>query len=88
MKALEEPPAKIVKEISQPEKPKTSNEPVEKEDPVPTAMEMALREAMERSIEQHSQDKVVRGKQKKTASKNELEQILSRTLQHKVRTGK
>ena len=91
MKALEEPPVKAAKP-SRPgkqssEQPIVASAPeVPKEEPVPTAMEAALREAMERSKEQHSEEVEVKGKKKAKSSNNELEQILSRTLQHKVRT--
>ncbi len=94
MKALEEPPVKIVKEIQQQPVARqayaaAASEPEEKEAPVPTAMEMALREAMERSKDQQSVEELVeKGKRKSKSSQNELEQILMRTLQHKVRTGK
>ncbi len=93
MKALEEPPVKIVKEMQQPAARNvaaSAAEPEEKEAPVPTAMEMALREAMDRSKEQQASIEmpVEKGKQKSKSSQNELEQILMRTLQHKVRTGK
>jgi small subunit ribosomal protein S1 len=87
MKALEEPPVKIVKEVQQQPKSSKPAEETEHEEPVPTAMEMALREAMERS-----KDRVVipsaKGKRKTAANKDEIEQILSRTLEHKVRTGR
>lgn len=82
MKALEEPPAKIVKEI-QKQADKQENEEVEK--PVPTAMEIALREAMERSQEQRS-DEGGKEKQKVKGSDSELEQILARTLKQRVRS--
>ena len=88
MKALEEPPAKVIKEVAQQAPAKPAAEPAEKETPIPTAMEIALREAMERSIEQHTPEKTSKDKNKPKASQNELEQILSRTLQHKVRTSK
>lgn len=87
MKALEERPQKPAKG-AQKETPqnKEANEPEEeKELPVPTAMEMALREAMERS-KTHVVEPVQKGK-RKPAKKNELEQILNRTLEHKVRSG-
>jgi small subunit ribosomal protein S1 len=93
MKALEEPPVKVVKQVSKPAKPgeqvtaPASSGPEEpKEEPVPTAMEAALREAMQRSKDQHAEEPEVKGKKKGKGSNNELEQILSRTLQHKVRT--
>ena len=52
-------------------------------------MEMALREAMERSkdLNNELEDKP-KGKKKAKSSQNDLEQILMRTLQQKVRTGK
>jgi len=90
MKALEEPPVKIIKEIQQqPAQKATASEPEVKEAPVPTAMEMALREAMERSkdLNNELEDKP-KGKKKAKSSQNDLEQILMRTLQQKVRTGK
>ncbi len=83
MKALEERPQKPAKgaqkdttqakDAAQPE--------AEKEQPVPTAMEMALREAMERS-KTHVEETTPRGK-RKPGRKNELEQILNRTLEHR-----
>lgn len=83
MKALEEPPVKEVKE-SRPargerEAPQRLEE--ENDEPVPTAMEVALREAMERSREKQAVPDKSRRKNK--APVNELEQILSRTLQNK-----
>jgi predicted RNA-binding protein with RPS1 domain len=91
MKALEEPPVKIVKEVQQQPIAKLSSvaEPEVKEAPVPTAMEMALREAMERSKDFDGEDEdKKKGKKKSKSPQNDLEQILMRTLQHKVRTGK
>ncbi len=82
MKALEEKPAKVAKEAQQAKEPEA-----EKEAPTPTAMEMALREAMERS--KAKQDIEPATKNKRKASKDdEIEKILSRTLQHKLRTSK
>jgi small subunit ribosomal protein S1 len=85
MKALEEPPAKVVKEVKPERQPvaKANSEPEAKEEAVPTALEFALREAMQRSQEQHVEETVAKGKRKSHASKNDLEQILSRTLQQK-----
>jgi ribosomal protein S1 len=91
MKALEEKPVKVFKE----EKPaKTSKdspkaahaEEEPKEPPVPTAMEIAFREAMERSTDrvEETPAKSKKGPQ----NKDEMEQILSRTLEQKVRTAK
>ena len=91
MKALEEKPVKIAKEVlkeQHPAKPAAQAEEVEKEEPVPTAMEMAMREAMERS---KVTPREVAGKDRRkteTPNKDEMEAILDRTLQHKVRTGR
>lgn len=92
MKALEEKPdvlARAVQQVKEKDKDKEKEKKEEeagKEEPVPTAMEMALREAMERS-----KSKAPSGKAKakrKTSDKDELENILNRTLQHKVRSGR
>jgi hypothetical protein len=48
-------------------------------------MEMALREAMERSKDK-DEDQVVNEKPKPVATDTEIEDILSRTLENKVRT--
>jgi small subunit ribosomal protein S1 len=81
MKALEEPPMKVVKEAN-----RVKTEKTEQDEPVPTAMEIALRQAMEKS--QENQDSTGKNKtsSKSKASSKELENILSRTLQHKVNT--
>jgi small subunit ribosomal protein S1 len=80
MKVLMENPAELVKKVQRPEP--EENEP---DQPVPTAMEMALRQAMERSKNGEDTPEV---STKKTANKDqELENILSRTLEHKVKTG-
>ena len=85
MKALEEPPVKVAKEVQQQPvvQKASSNEPEEKEVPVPTAMEMALREAMERKEQKTEETGQGTKNKKKSASKNDLEQILMRTLQNK-----
>jgi len=88
MKALEEPPVKEVKEtkVAKPAEQHAQTEAAEpKEEPVPTAMESALREAMERSKDKRVYTPGERGKRKVKGSTNELEQILSRTLHQKVR---
>jgi ribosomal protein S1 len=88
MKALMEPPVKVAREVQQQPQPKpgkTSDEPAEKEEPVPTAMEMALRQAMERSKDREEEPRT-KGKRKGNA--DELERILERTLQHRTRSGK
>jgi len=59
-----------------------SNEPAQSE-PDPTAMEIAIREAMDRAKEQKRQQTDLRAKKTKTASK-EHEDILARTLENKV----
>lgn len=93
MKALEEKPDVIVKALQGTKpKEKTRDKPkVEVEAPpeelIPTAMEMALREAVERS---KSKEETPRIKKKPRASdaNQEIEKILSRTLENKVRTGR
>ena len=89
MKALEAPPVKEVKE-TRAAKPAEKHAQVEvaepKEDPVPTAMEAALRQAMDRSKDKRFVLPGERGKRKGKGSGHELEQILSRTLHQKVKT--
>jgi ribosomal protein S1 len=89
MKALEEKPVKPSRPAT-PAKGKEKvavaiEEPEEKEEAVPTAMEMALREAMERN--KADQKVEVRNKRKSNSPDDEMEQILSRTLEHKVKTA-
>lgn len=91
MKALMEPPAPVERPARSPRPQRQAQKPLEEpkseEPPVPTAMEMALREAMERS--QKGEEKPVEKPRQKTSSKNQnLEDILARTLEHKVRTSK
>ena len=87
MKALEEKPIKLAKAVQ--EKPKESKNPrepeKEKEEVVPTAMEMALREAMERvkTTQRTPESKAKR----KGADQDELEKILTRTLKQKVNSS-
>lgn len=89
MKALLDKPEKILKEVVQAkierkEKDKENKESpveVEKEEPVPTAMEMALRQAMDRVKGDETVSTPVRRKDK---DRDELENILDRTLKHKV----
>jgi small subunit ribosomal protein S1 len=86
MKAVEVRPETIEKpEPKRKEKPKVVEEAVDKEEPVPTAMEMALREAMQKSNVEFEQSAGVR-KRKTGSTKADLDQILSRTLQHRVKT--
>jgi len=94
MKALEEKPDVILKAVQQiKEKGKDKErerekkeEETEKEEPTPTAMEMALRHAMERNQTKEDPQKVK--SKRKASDQGEIENILARTLQHKVRTGK
>jgi small subunit ribosomal protein S1 len=96
MKALEEKPEVILKAVQQSkEKSKDKErererekkeEPAEQEEPIPTAMEMALRQAMERTQTKEDPQKVK--PRRKASDQGEIESILERTLQHKVRTGK
>ena len=81
MKALEEPPMKVVKEAN-----REKTEATEQDEPVPTAMEIALRQAMEKSQEQQDTTGRNKSSSKSKSSSKELENILSRTLQHKVNT--
>lgn len=87
MKALEEPPVKEVKEKDfRPAKASEQAPAMDeeaKDEPIPTAMEMALREAMERSKEKHPVEAASKGKRKSKGATNELEQILYRTLHNK-----
>lgn len=90
MKALEEPPIKVAKEPTQPKEQPAKAAPVveeaEKEEPVPTAMAMALREAMERSKERVVEQPKSKGKSK--GRSDQIEDILERTLQSRSRSGK
>jgi len=81
IKAVVENPLEIAKKIQNTE-PKT-NEP---EKPVPTAMELAMRQAMERSQNGEENTKSQESK-KESANKQELDGILSRTMEHKVNTN-
>lgn len=84
MKALEERPEKVVKE-SHGSAARSQDEPA-KDEPVPTAMEMALREAMERSKGREEEAPVSKGKKKSSSSDDEIEKILARTLENRART--
>ncbi len=85
MKALEEPPVKVVKAAEQKEA-KEAQEEV-KDEPVPTAMEFALRQAME-SAKGREPVQETKTKRKGAGNKNDLEKILARTLEHKIHSGK
>ncbi len=75
MKALEEKPVKGAR-VAQKEEPEAA-----KDEPVPTAMEFALREAMQ-SVKREEAP-AAKGKRKASGNKNDLEKILARTLEHK-----
>lgn len=81
IKALMEDPVVVAKKVQQPEI--DAGVP---EQPVPTAMEMALRQAMQRSKNGEEESATPLSK-KGSAKDQELEGILSRTLEHKVKTG-
>jgi ribosomal protein S1 len=84
MKALEEPPVKEVRE-SRPGRGGDSASvrmEEEHEEPVPTAMEIALREAMERSKDKQTIENK-KATRKSKGNSDELEQILYRTLHNK-----
>lgn len=88
IKALEEPEPRIPrkpKKAKEKEKEEPREAPIEKDETVPTAMEIALREAMERS-KSRNQEGQSREKQKEANRDAEREGILSRTLEHKART--
>ena len=61
-------------------------EPVEQEEAIPTAMEMALREAMEKSTPEPA-EQGTETKAREATSDPELDEILARTLEHKVKTA-
>jgi small subunit ribosomal protein S1 len=82
MKTLE---AKVVKPTKPVEK-EVVEEP--KAVPIPTAMEMAMREAIQRSNTQIVKPEQKTKRKSKTSSNTEIEGILERTLQNKVRTGR
>lgn len=88
MKALEEPP--VLEAVES--RPKRQNGPAipqkeesseEEEESVPTAMEIALRQAMLRSQEQQATRSKASEKPKRKGATHELEEILQRTLQQK-----
>ena len=87
MKTLEVPPAveRDNERQSRPSKKKDEQEdkPVE---PDPTTMEIALRDAMDRSKDDDKGDPVPSQKQKPSAEDNELDEILTRTLHNRVQS--
>jgi ribosomal protein S1 len=93
MKALEEKPEKILEAVQakperrggrkDKEKDAVEASAAEHDEPVPTAMEMALRQAMDRV---KSTETTETQKKKTKGGNDELENILERTLRHKVAT--
>ena len=84
MKALEEPPMKAIKETKNTKIVK--EEESEETEVIPTAMEIALREAMEKSQKDIDKKSGTKPGKKSKATSDELESILNRTLKQKVRT--
>lgn len=80
MKALEPPPQEVGKKAAM------KDEKEAHEEIVPTAMEIALREAMERSREKRQTETPRKTKSKSKDKITDLEDILSRTLEHRIRT--
>jgi ribosomal protein S1 len=83
MKALAEKPVKAPKPVEV----VTEVEEAPKEPPIPTAMEVALREAMERS-NSNFVPTTSRRRRKPRGSTDEMGRIMERTLQNKVRTSR
>jgi ribosomal protein S1 len=86
MKALEDKPVYEQKPVSKKQtKAAQSVQQEEPEEVIPTAMEMALREAMEKSTPEagEASQTITEGKESHT----ELDDILARTLEHKVKTA-
>lgn len=92
MKALLDKPEEVIKAVlNKPEKkelkekekePEAAEE--EKEAPIPTAMEMALRQAMDKKGVHHMGDLTGR-KKRRPGAKREMEDIYSRTLKNRSR---
>jgi small subunit ribosomal protein S1 len=85
MKALEEKMVFEEKPAAKKKKQSKTTQPVEQEEAIPTAMELALREAMEKN--QSENESQVETKNKSASENPELDQILSRTLEHKVKSA-
>ena len=79
MKVLMESPAEIMKKAQE-----VQVEDEESNEPVPTAMELAMRQAMEKS--QNGNTAESKRSRKSSQKNDEMDGILSRTLQHKVKT--
>jgi small subunit ribosomal protein S1 len=78
-KAMEEQVIKVT------QKPAADPAPEEVEMPVPTVMEAAMREAMQRVKTRDDETPRARGK-KSNKPRNDLESIFARTLEHKARS--
>ena len=88
LKALEVPPAvEEVYEKNVPNKKGKDSQEVNSGEAVPTAMEMALREAMDRTKDDE-EIPVTPEQQSPDQNDAELEQILERTLHNRVKTSK
>lgn len=88
MKALENRPQKAARggeKAKEKQKEVVPEESAAKEEAIPTAMEMALREAMERA-QTHEGEQPARRKRKAPGKTEEMENILSRTLEQKQRS--
>jgi small subunit ribosomal protein S1 len=87
MKALEMKPEKPAKPKKGPTKEKIAQpEEAEKEEPTPTTMEAAMREAMERAQTDEGETEREKTKRRSQGSAEELDDILSRTLKNRVAT--
>ena len=80
LKATQETPQEVVKKV---QKRVVENEVEQK--PVPTAMEMAMREAMEKS-QGNDEDQTNPATKKNLHDNEEMDGILSRTLENKVKS--
>lgn len=67
------------------QEPAGQEEDEQDDEPVPTAMELALRKAMQQSDEVPGEDTPNQSESKKSKQRTEREQLLARTLQHRVR---
>jgi transcriptional accessory protein Tex/SPT6 len=83
MKALEAEPVKMSKSGGkEKEREKEAEAPVEEDKPIPTAMEMAFMEAQQRA-KGHDDEPRLAVRPKAGKPKSELDNLLSRTLEHK-----
>ena len=85
MKALEEKPIKAAKTALKSKE--STGDSSEKETQVPTAMELAIREAMERAQTQKDNEGENEPKRRLVVKKDEMEDILTRTLENRVKTA-